>query len=153
MPQLFKTHGSHCFLRSFKIKCPSCGEDVLYWECTHGSKVFFQYPPYGKLIKHICKKYKGKNLKNKYAIVIKKPKSLLESASPSCPLCGKLFKNENNMKDHLNQLRKTDFLHKTYFNDKMNIENDEREETYKKVNKSKPDYKPLFGQLNISKKG
>ena len=42
---------------------------------------------------------------------------------------------------------------KTYFNDNINIENDEREETYKKVNKSKPDYKPLFGKLNISKKG
>jgi hypothetical protein len=152
MPPFFKTHGSHCFLRSFKTSCPSCGEDVLYWECTHGSKVFFQYPPYGKLIKHICKKYKGKNLKNKYSIIIKRPKGLLESASPSCPFCGKLFKNEINLTDHLKQLRKTDILHKTYFNDDIKIEKEEGEDTYKKVKKNKPHYKALFGRLNISNK-
>jgi uncharacterized C2H2 Zn-finger protein len=152
MPQFFRVHGSHCFLRSFKTYCSRCGEEVLYWECTHGSKVFFQYPPYGKLIKHKCNKYQNKKLKNEYSVIIKKPKGLLEIPSPSCPSCGKIFKNEDSLKNHLNQLRKIDTLHNSFIENKMVIEKDKLGNNYKKIKESEVYYRPIFGRVNIKKK-
>ena len=146
MPFLYRSHGKHCHLRSFQSSCPRCGEDVLYWECTHGSKVFFQYPPYGKLIRHICKKNYGKSKHpSKYQIIVKRPNSLLEKASPSCPTCGKLFKSEKNIELHLKQLSKSDPLHKQYFKNNILIE----EKKVSKNDESKKSYKPMFGEINI----
>ncbi len=154
MRQIYKPHGKHCYLRSFKTSCPRCGNDVLYWECTHGCKVFFQYPPYGKLIRHICKSYKGKSLysQNKYPVIIKKPKGLLEKASPSCPACGKLFKTELYLKEHLKQLKKSDLLHKLYFGQEMIIKHGNKVNNKKLNEKMRIRYKPIFGKINIKKK-
>ena len=154
MRHIYKSHGKHCYLRSFKTSCPRCGNDVLYWECTHGCKVFFQYPPYGRLIRHICKSYEGKNKasRNKYPVIVKKPLGLLEKASPSCPACGKIFKTELNLREHLKKLKKTDYLHKLYFRQDIVIEN-ENEVNIKKPNeKLRIHYKPIFGRINIKKK-
>ena len=109
MRHYYKTHGKHCYLRSFQSKCPKCSASVLYWECTHGSKVFFEYPPYGKLVRHFCRHRKGAfNVRKIPQIIVKKPKGLLENQSPSCPICGKLFKNINSLEDHLENLKKSD---------------------------------------------
>lgn len=148
MRLFYKSHGKHCHLRSFQTSCPRCGEDVLYWECTHGSKVFFQYPPYGKLIRHICRKYKEKG-RNRYPVIVKVPKKLLENASPSCPTCGKLFKTETNLESHLKQSKKNDPLHRKYYKNKIIIEDNS---THKRFDKSKIHYKPKFGAINIRKR-
>jgi hypothetical protein len=60
-----KSHGKHCYYRSFQTKCLRCGVEVLYWECRHGCKIFFNYPPYGKLIQHRCRRYTGTQLQLK----------------------------------------------------------------------------------------
>ena len=154
MGRFYKSHGKHCYLRSFKTSCPSCGKEVLYWECIHGCKVFFLYPPYGKLIRHICSKYKGmsKNSLNKYPVIVKKPKGLLETASPSCPACGKLFKTELNLKEHLKQLKKSDLLHIQYFEQEIMIEHHSNAKNEKLNEKMKIHYKPIFGKITLKKK-
>ncbi len=119
MRHFYKSHGKHCYLRSFQTTCPRCGKDVIYWECTHGSKVFFQYPPYGKLLRHICRKSIGKNIKNKYPVIVKKPKGLLIEPSSKCPICGKLFKNEKNLADHLKSSNRNDELHNMFINKEL----------------------------------
>ena len=81
MRHFYKSHGKHCYLRSFQTSCRKCGADVLYWECTHGSKIFFDYPPYGKLRRHYCRNLDGISHKRKiFPVVVKKPKGLLEKA-------------------------------------------------------------------------
>lgn len=139
-----KSHGKHCTLRSFKTECPSCGAEVLYWECAHGSKVFFEYPPYGKLIKHKCKKNKNKNKRKNYNIIVKRPKGLLQNSSKYCPACGKVFNNEQSLNDHINQMEKCDYYHQIL----------SAKEMEKKVleKKEKKAYKPKFGQINVKRK-
>ncbi|MHA2132040.1 MAG: hypothetical protein ACW99L_18885, partial [Promethearchaeota archaeon] len=107
MRHFYKVHGRHCYLRSFQTTCKKCNANVLYWECRHGSKVFFNYPPYGKLIRHYCRHRIGtsKQMKN-FRVIVKKPKGLLENSSPSCPVCGKLFSTIQNLNDHINNLKK-----------------------------------------------
>ncbi len=154
MRQIYKSHGKHCYLRSFKTSCPRCGDDVLYWECTHGCKVFFQYPPYGRLIRHICKRYEGKSQAsgNKYPVIVKKPKGLLGKASPSCPACGKIFKTEVNLREHLKQLKKSDYLHKLYFGQEIVIENENEVKNKIPNEKIRIHYRPIFGRINVKKK-
>ena len=152
MRHFYSSHGKHCYLRSFQTSCPRCGADVLYWECTHGSKVFFEYPPYGKLIRHICSKYKYKNIRNKYPVIIKRPKGLLEKPSPSCPVCGKLFRTEKNLKEHLKQLKKNDPLHNQYFKNKILIEENLQKKIHDNFDKFKIYYKSKFGTINIKRR-
>ena len=154
MRQIYKSHGKHCYLRSFKSSCPRCGEDVLYWECTHGCKVFFQYPPYGRLIRHICKKYEGKTktAHNKYPVIVKKPKGLLEKASPCCPACGKIFKTGASLKEHLKQLKKTDYLHQVYLEQQIIIKPEYNVKKSQSNEKLRIHYKPIFGRINVKKK-
>lgn len=131
MRHFSKPHGRHCYLRSFQTKCPKCGMDVLYWECTHGCKIFFDYPPYGKLVKHFCRKNLGERETNKYRIIVKKPIILVENVPPSCPVCGKFFKSEKNLKDHLSSLKELDYNHKLFFENKILFTDDyyEHEQT------------------------
>ena len=142
--QHYKSHGKHCYLRSFPIKCPKCGVEVLYWECKHGCKVFFNYHPYGKLIQHRCQiGFKNKRI-NKYPVVIKKPLGLLIKESPSCPACGKIFKTQKDMSQHLKDSRYIDDLHMTYYNNKIELESSN--------NEIKKKYSPQFGKINIKKR-
>lgn len=148
MRHFYKSHGKHCYLRSFKTSCPNCKADVLYWECTHGSKIFFEYPPYGKLIRHFCRQSTTKNQRSdKYQVIIKRPIGLLENARASCPVCGKLFENEMYLKDHIDQMKKNDDTHKSFLEDQYLFENN-----FISVNKKESKNFPKFGQI-ILKKG
>ena len=152
MRHYYKTHGKHCYLRSFQSKCPKCGANVLYWECTHGSKVFFEYPPYGKLVRHFCRHHKGLlNVRKKFQIVIKKPKGLLENQSPSCPICGKLFKNTNDLENHLEILRKNDIYHKLFFENRISFENENKVNHQRDLDQRKSYDQPKFGKINVKK--
>jgi len=157
MRHFSKSHGSHCYLRSFQTKCSKCGMDVLYWECTHGCKIFFDYPPYGKLIKHFCRKRFGENQKNNNRIIVKTPTILLENSSPSCPVCGKFFKNEKNLNNHLSSLKDLDYHHTLFFDNKILFTNDDRMHEQTKLQdffkkKERFENKPKFGRINIKKK-
>jgi hypothetical protein len=152
MRHFYKSHGKHCYLRSFKTSCPTCGADVLYWECTHGSKIFFEYPPYGKLIKHYCRKYlSSKSQKNKFKVIVKIPNRIFENPKVSCPVCGKLFNTTSSLDDHLSQLRRIDSDHKCFFNDKIKFNEKNRDKGNKDQIQNKRYIKPKFGRLNIKK--
>ena len=153
MRHFYKAHGKHCYLRSFQTKCLKCGADVLYWECRHGSKVFFDYPPYGKLIRHYCRHKKGMfNIKRSYTVIVKTPKSLLEKESPSCPICGKLFKSDISLKDHLKNSKNNDVLHKAFLKNELIFEKENREISVKNSDQIKVYNKPKFGRINIKKR-
>jgi len=78
-------------------------------------------------------------------------RGLLEEASPSCPACGKLFKSELNLKEHLKQVRNSDPLHKMYFEQEIIIEDNSLKK--EKLNyKMKIHYKPIFGKINLKRK-
>ena len=148
MRHFYKSHGKHCYLRSFKTSCPKCKADVLYWECTHGSKIFFEYPPYGKLTRHFCRQNLKKNQRSdRFQVIIKKPIGLLEKARVSCPVCGKLFENGNYLEDHINQMKKNDDNHKIFLEDQYFFENN-----FNSVNEKETKYHPKFGRI-ILKKG
>ncbi|MFX1303926.1 MAG: hypothetical protein ACFFBV_03735 [Promethearchaeota archaeon] len=145
-----KTHGKHCYLRSFQTNCPKCHASVLYWECVHGSKVFFEYPPYGKLVKHYCRYRNGKfNLKKKIQIIVKKPKRFLNNQSPSCPVCGKLFKNKDSLEDHFENSKKSDIYHKLFLDDKISFLDENKENIQKDLDQIETYDRPKFGKINI----
>ncbi|MFW9895548.1 MAG: hypothetical protein ACFFD7_07075 [Candidatus Thorarchaeota archaeon] len=124
----------------------------MYWECRHGSKVFFNYPPYGKLIRHFCRQYGGRTTNRKiYPIIVKRPKGILENESPSCPICGKLFKCYKNLKDHIQNLGKLDQLHQAFFENNMSFEQGDQWKEQERIDKDKKYTKPKFGRINIKK--
>lgn len=40
------THSPDCKTKMFPTTCPDCGDDVFFFSCTCGSKVFFDLPNY-----------------------------------------------------------------------------------------------------------
>ncbi|MFX1380036.1 MAG: hypothetical protein ACFFA4_13180 [Promethearchaeota archaeon] len=148
----YKSHGRHCYLRSFQSKCPKCDASVLYWECTHGSRVFFEYPPYGKLVRHICRHHqRSLNIKKSFPVIVKKPKGLVEKQYPSCPMCGRLFKNATNLNDHLENLKKNDIYHKLFFMNRIPFKDDYKENSQMDFDQIKTYDTPKFGKINIKK--
>jgi len=144
-----RSHGSHCYLRSFKTTCPKCGDTVLYWECTHGSKVFFQYPPYGKLQRHYCRKQESINKKKTFPIIVKTPKGLLEDPFITCPVCGRLFKEENALKNHLKSMQAQDFEHQSFFQNKIVFEKQQKKNSIDH-HEDKTSLKfPKFGRISF----
>jgi len=105
------------------------------------------------LIRHFCRHATGKlQEKTDFPIIVKVPKGLLEKESPSCPACGKLFKNLKNLNDHINNLKKRDSLHQGFDKNKLNFELGYREKSQENLDKYKLYYKPKFGKINIKKK-
>ena len=150
MRHFYKSHGKHCYLRSFQTVCKKCGADVLYWECTHGSKMFFQYPPYGKLIRHNCRKDHGLlRGKKKFPIVVKTPKGLLGEQYYNCAVCGKMFRDEGSLKDHFNTQRKNDLEHKMFLSNKLTFAKINSSMNNSYTHRSTIQHKPKFGKINI----
>ncbi len=152
-----RIHGKHCLLRAFKTVCPRCKNDVFYWECSHGSKVFFEYPIYGRLIRHKCKKHLTKeNLKKKNHIKVK-ISLFIEKDNFGCPICGKIFNKKNRLVDHIKQLKKSDEAHHSFYNNKLNFKTDSEIFNYNLTknlneNENKNHYKPTFGKITIINK-
>ena len=46
-------HPYDCAIRKYPANCQYCGRFLIYWECAHGSKVFFE-PPNGGDHKNRC---------------------------------------------------------------------------------------------------
>ena len=148
MRHFYRIHGRHCYLRSFQTICKKCGADVLYWECRHGSKVFFNYPPYGKLIRHYCRHHIGVSKQKKtFRVNVKTPKGLLENSSPSCPVCGKLFREAQSLKYHLENSKNNDLHHKLFLENKF--EEEYNHKLKKKSDHDKRDSILKFGKINL----
>ena len=149
MKLFYRSHGKHCHIRSFPTKCRKCGSEVLYWECSHGSKIFFDYPIYGKLIKHKCPI--NKNKRKEYPLLVKGPEDLFVKDSFSCPACGKIFKNNNDLKLHFKYSKNHDDLHKCFYKNKLIFNNNHFKISSEYQKGANKDYKPKFGQINIKK--
>ncbi len=151
MRHYYKPHRKHCYLRVFQSKCPKCNATVLYWECTHGNKVFFEYSSYGNLMSYFCLyDLVLFNKKKNFQIVVKKePIELLEKQSPNCPVCRKLFKNINSSEKHLENLRKNDIYHTLFFENKIPFEDSYKETIHKDFNQIKYYEQPEFGKFNV----
>lgn len=151
MHRLYKSHGKHCALRSFPTKCPKCREDVFYWECTHGCKIFFTYPVYGKLIRHICKN-ESLSRKNKFPVIVKTPVKLFKEENSTCSVCGKNFKSLNDLNSHLKEIKKLDPLHTKFYKNKLKFEEDSSEKSLEEKKRIKMRSQPKFGEINIKKR-
>ncbi|MBY8984444.1 MAG: hypothetical protein KGD65_05230 [Candidatus Lokiarchaeota archaeon] len=92
------------------------------------------------------------NSKYKIPVIVKIPKEFLEKESPSCPVCGKLFKNLENLNDHVNNLKKQDGLHQDDDKDKLNFELGYREKNQVNFEKFKSYFNLKFGKINSKKK-
>jgi hypothetical protein len=125
---------------------------VFYWECTHGSKVFFEYPIYGRLIRHKCKKsLLQRNIQNANRFEVKIP-FFIEKDNFGCPICGKIFGTKVQLEDHIKQLKKYDLSHDNFYNNNFNSLYESN--SNKKLNEfeDKKHYKPIFGKITIIKK-
>lgn len=113
-------HGTHCRLRSFPTKCPRCKSPVLYWECSHGAKLFFDYPIYGRAFKHRC----GKVIEKRTNVKLSRPEQFQQSLKEkkySCPACGKIFGDEKALLNHIHRLMKTDNTHFDHFGSALDL--------------------------------
>lgn len=44
---LYENHPYNCTEKTYLTTCDQCGQDVVYWRCLHGSRVFFNPMPFG----------------------------------------------------------------------------------------------------------
>lgn len=104
------------------------------------------------MVRHICRYRKGSfNIKKRYPVIVKKPKGLLEEHYLSCPICGKLFKNANNLDNHLENLKKNDIYHKLFFMNWISFKDDNKEKSQTNLDQIKTYVKPKFGKINKKK--
>jgi hypothetical protein len=118
-------HGPHCRLRSFPIKCKKCGELAMFWECTHGCRVLFQYPIYGRPIRHICSNSIVKKSKKNYVLVPHGEHKLqqIERTTYRCPVCKKIFDTDSALNSHIQRLKKSDDNHAEFFGEILDLIN------------------------------
>lgn len=100
-------------LRAFVTKCRRCGEPVFYWESTRGAKVFFQYPIYGKLVRHRCPRRRPEQGPEKSHAERRWEEHHKEYYE--CPACGKSFPREQQLKQHIKQKKHVDRVHRDFF--------------------------------------
>ena len=113
-----KTHGSWCTLRSFETHCQKCNKKVLYWECRHGCKVFFDLPASRPMTKHICNRKSYKEFRREQEEKFRVEYVFREDYN--CPVCQKFFSSEKALKNHLKNLRHQDDEHSMYYaNEKL----------------------------------
>ncbi|MHA1231274.1 MAG: hypothetical protein ACTSRP_12760 [Candidatus Helarchaeota archaeon] len=105
-----QAHGPWCTTRRFVMRCPKCNKEVLYWECEHGCKVFFDLPLRRPLTKHKCNRKSYRELRIEMEIELEEEFFFIEDHI--CPVCYRNFKNEKDLKNHLKSLKNQDDEHK-----------------------------------------
>jgi hypothetical protein len=87
------THGPSCYkVHSYLTHCSSCGEPIVYFECSCGSKVFFDPPDEGL---HECGKVTGARRAERATLLLDMLHyaSLDPDGNTECPMCGVVLKN------------------------------------------------------------
>lgn len=120
---MVRYHGPHCRLRSFPTKCPRCHSTVIFWQCTHGCKLFFEYPIYGRTLKHICKSnpkrpYNQSSISHGNYVV-----KFVERSTYRCPVCQKILESEDALLDHIRRLKRSDDSHAHFFGEILDLIN------------------------------
>jgi hypothetical protein len=87
--------------------------------------------------------------KKRFPVVVKPPKGLLEEPYISCPVCGKIFKKENSLHDHLKERKKDDLEHYLFDNDKLSFNDKFNKNNNINSESDHFQYKPKFGRINI----
>jgi hypothetical protein len=124
-------HDSRCKLRSFPTTCKLCGAKLLYWECTHGCKVMFEFDKNGRILgAHKCRVMppgvkKSRSLKPRPPALAEQgfdissvSKAFIEKIfkeSFKCPVCGETFATESSYYQHLRQKRAIDDRHEQFY--------------------------------------
>jgi hypothetical protein len=104
------------------------------------------------LQRHFCRKEELILSKKKiFSIIIKSPIGLLEDPIISCPVCGKIFKDEISMKNHLNGMKEDDIEHKSFFQNEWVFESNLKRVRSSHLEDNKFQKYPKFGKINIKK--
>ena len=101
-------------VKCFVTTCKFCNESVMYWEGSRGSKMFFNFPIYGKFIQHLCKKREKIWVKPESAKQ-KRNKKQIDKSTIQCPVCSKKFKTKQSITAHIKNMKKIDNLHHEFF--------------------------------------
>nr|MDO8108889.1 hypothetical protein [Candidatus Sigynarchaeota archaeon] len=133
-------HDRSCRLRSFPTTCKFCGQKLLYWECTHGCKVMFEFDKFGRLAGHHKCHGAASGVRSSRPLK-KRPPALAESGfdissvskkfienlfkeSFQCPVCKEKFASEASYYQHLHQKKAIDDNHSAFYrNNGQIIEN------------------------------
>lgn len=85
-------HGPNCFkVRSFYLLCRNCGNGVIYFECSCGSKVFLDPPDEGR---HNCiQKMRGDHAQQLLELIEIAAADRHEDTE--CPMCGVTIRNKD----------------------------------------------------------
>jgi hypothetical protein len=104
------------------------------------------------LVKHYCRRSPNESKqRDKYKVIVKTPQYSLDNTYLNCPICGKMFKDLTNLKNHFKQKRKTDKVHRSFYNNQLKFKEPLDYIKKKKPKKKKSEYKPQFGKINIKK--
>lgn len=98
------THGPGCVkVRSYPTTCRRCDQQVIYFECSCGSKVFFDPPNQGV---HDCTQIQRAYHAQLLIALIESSKKDAEG-STECPMCGtSLLNAKNRVRKHFKRCPK-----------------------------------------------
>ena len=131
----------------------------MYWECECGAKAFFGLPIYGKPIRHVCQKTIGLGKRSRPWTVVKEVperdwQEIGRDKIFQCPCCNKIFKNEKGFSTHIIQMKKSDPLHKDFFEAELDLidfdESDDQMDSFRISTKISEN--PGFGSVSLRKK-
>ncbi|MHA1681671.1 MAG: hypothetical protein ACTSUE_11735 [Promethearchaeota archaeon] len=127
-------HGKWCRTRSFPTTCSACGAKLLFWACSHGCRVMFEFDKFGRLAgKHKCKaretpvKRKEKRSWFDYdndfdlSTISKQYLEKMFEESYQCPVCGEKFGSELHYYQHLKQRKEMDDDHFLFYQENRRI--------------------------------
>lgn len=123
-----------CTVRSFRTNCKYCQTPCLYWECSHGCKVFFEFDKFGRLAgKHKCKGRGAASRPKKkrpyfdydndfdISTVSKTFIEKLFKESYQCPVCEEKFASEADYYRHLKDKKNYDDDHDKFYAENKNL--------------------------------
>ncbi len=96
---------------------------MLNWDYPPGRFFYYYYHPYGKLVKFFCRRSEI-DLKKRinFPIILITLRVAIEKNWLSNPVCGKLFRKAQSLKDHLENSKNNDLHHNLFLENKFKDE-------------------------------